>query len=344
MKCPNCQTENPDAATFCNKCGAKLEARQVQTPPPAEKKKRGRGKTLIIVAGGAIGLCIVVAIIAALAGGGGGGTPTPVSQVGQPAATAPAEATSEPATVQPADTPTSLPPTDTPTSLPPTEPPTDTPIPQPTDTPVPVEPVVFLELQGTGEIVSDNFNAPECYKAVFSWSAKANSSGMAALIVNLHNADSGTKYTLVNALVADTKEATGDVLKPLEDGKYFISTENVTGDWSVRGTCFDGQAPVGEGIDLQGQGQTVTQNVSLPNCAKSVFHWSVVPNSGGTAALILTLHEAQAGLSVNLANELEFNNTAPLEGQAVQSVPAGAYFLVLDNATGPWSVKWECQD
>jgi hypothetical protein len=168
MKCQNCQAENPDTAAFCNKCGAKLEPTQGQTPPPAEKKKRGRTRTLIIVAGAVIVLCIVVAIIAALSSGGGeGATPTPerladLQQPTEPAPTEPRPAPTSPATAEPpretpppapTDTPqptsTPLPtstqgPTRTPRPTNTPKPPTDTPIPPtkaptkpPTDTPIP---------------------------------------------------------------------------------------------------------------------------------------------------------------------------------------------------------------
>ena len=36
MKCPNCQTDNPDAAAFCKKGGTRLEASQAA--PPAKEK------------------------------------------------------------------------------------------------------------------------------------------------------------------------------------------------------------------------------------------------------------------------------------------------------------------
>lgn len=133
MKCPNCQAENPDSATFCNNCGTKLEVPQAQARAPAEKKKRGIGKTLIIVAGAAVILCIVVAILASLGGGGDeAATPTaaPVADVQQtepPPTEAQIVVTASEATEPPTDT-APPPPTDTPG-------PTDTPL--PTNTPVP---------------------------------------------------------------------------------------------------------------------------------------------------------------------------------------------------------------
>jgi hypothetical protein len=101
---------------------------------------------------------------------------------------------------------------------------------------------------------------------------------------------------------------------------------------------------MGEGIELQGKGQTVTENFSVPKCAKSVFMWSVEPNPSGVAAVILLLHNVQAGRESSLVNALDMDITSALEGEALESVSAGVHFLVVDNATGTWSVKWECRD
>jgi len=30
-------------------------------------------------------------------------------------------------------------------------------------------------------------------------------------------------------------------------------------------------------------------------------------------------------------------------GEALQAVPEGMYFLTIDNASGEWSVVWECR-
>ena len=66
MKCPTCQTENPDTAKFCNECGAQLEvgghAREV--PVPARKMKK-RTMWLLIVAAIVV-LCVIGAAFAAL--------------------------------------------------------------------------------------------------------------------------------------------------------------------------------------------------------------------------------------------------------------------------------------
>jgi hypothetical protein len=40
VKCPNCQTENPDTAAFCNKCGSRLVTSQ--PAPPVKEKIRGK--------------------------------------------------------------------------------------------------------------------------------------------------------------------------------------------------------------------------------------------------------------------------------------------------------------
>jgi hypothetical protein len=134
MKCPNCQAENPDSATFCNNCGVRLESPQAQAPPPAEKKKRGIGRTLLIAVGAAVVLCIVVAILASLGGGGDEGITPTATRLGEAQLTEPAPTEAQIAAPSPE---ASEPPTDT--ASPPTDtaPPPSTDTPSPTDTPVP---------------------------------------------------------------------------------------------------------------------------------------------------------------------------------------------------------------
>ena len=107
MKCPTCQTPNPDTAKFCNNCGAQLEAASdaQETPVPVEKPKK-RSRWLLIV-GAIVAMCVIGALFAALLAPGEESTPTP-SVVAQ--ATQPAEATeAEPSTEAPAPSDTPLP-------------------------------------------------------------------------------------------------------------------------------------------------------------------------------------------------------------------------------------------
>lgn len=50
-KCPNCQTEFPDAQFFCANCGTKLEAPKMPaSKPPAAKKRSSFGMFAVILA------------------------------------------------------------------------------------------------------------------------------------------------------------------------------------------------------------------------------------------------------------------------------------------------------
>jgi len=239
MKCPNCQAENPNTATFCNKCGARLEAPQGKPLPPAEKKKRGRGKTLIVVVGAAIVLCIVVAVIASLGGGGGkGATPTvaPMGEIEQPTEAAPTEArpgaTESAPTKLPTDTPPPAPtdtprPTDTPAA---TDTPVPTDTPAATDTPVPTDtpartatptsvpkPVV---LKGTGQTATQEFSLPSSMSiAHFAHNGESN------FIVEVYQA--GNKELLINTIGAYNGE------RPLSGSDPVMLSIDADGAWTV---------------------------------------------------------------------------------------------------------------
>jgi hypothetical protein len=221
---------------------------------------------------------------------------------------------------------------------------TATPPPQPANTPEPAEPIQFLDLSGTTAISSDTFRAEECYKTVFGWTTKANSMAQAALIVKLREAASGAESIVVNALELNLESAAGSALAHVESTEYSVITDNVSGPWTLQVTCYDGQPAAGEGLDLQGEGQTVTANLSPPGCTNSALVWSVEPDASGMASVIVDLHEAQAHTSTRLVNTAEMGRTETLKGEALAPVAAGVYFLVVDNDSGPWSVRWECRD
>ncbi len=243
MKCQNCQEENPDTATFCNKCGAKLEAPQDQTPPPAEKKKRGKGKTLLIAVGAVIVLCIVVAIIAALSGGGDeGATPTPaqLGEVQQQTEPAPTEtqptATSPEATKPPTDTPP-LTSTDTPS---PTNTPTDTPMPTdtpiPTDTPTPTPEPTPIVLSGRGQSVTDEFIPPSSVSV-----ASFTHDGSSNFIVEVYQGDD--TEILINEIgrYSGSRPILGDdptILAVDADGAWTVEIRPI---WSTDTALFSGK-------------------------------------------------------------------------------------------------------
>ncbi len=231
--------------------------------------------------------------------------------------------------------------------------PTDTPSPT-TDTPEPTmpaytEPVVLAELDGTGNTVSDNYEFPPCGKAVFYWEVDPSAYGSAAIIIHLHNVDADREMSLVNEFSGDVVGVlSGSALQPLVGGEYFFSTENTDEPWRIRVECQDGVAPVAEGMDVTGIGDTVTENFTLPACRKSIFNWSVEPNSYGSAALIVHVCNVEEvktrGCPPSIVNEFESDLTGPLEGEALERIDGGDYFLVTGNTDEEWHVWWECRD
>jgi len=213
----------------------------------------------------------------------------------------------------------------------------------PTPLPGPIDPVVFLELQSTGEMVSDNFAVPACEKAVFSWSVRTDD-GRARLVTHLNNASGRRSATLVSLLEFDAgAELAGQRHKSLSEGEYFVSTESASGPWSVRGVCLDGQLPTGKGIDLQGTAETVSDNFELDKCGWATFLWSVEPDDG-LAQFTVRLHKVGFDSSHRLINEMEFDVPRTLTGEVLNAVASGVYFLTVEEPTGPWSVRYECRD
>ena len=106
--------------------------------------------------------------------------------------------------------------------------------------------------------------------------------------------------------------------------------------------CQDGAAPVGFGLDLQAFGDIVTENYELPACQKSVFVWSAELADSGVGGLFLRL--CGNGCTV-LVSEFPIDSTVPMEGEALQPVDQGIYYLVSKGSFGRhWSVRWECRD
>jgi hypothetical protein len=276
---------------------------------------------------------LVVALLVAASLACGSETVSP-TEAGQATSTSP-PATAEEAQAQPTPAPQA----------------TNTPRPAPTNTPEPtkpvyVEPTVLLELEGTGATVTDNFELPSCQKAIFYWTAAASQSNTASLIVDLHTVGEEREGPLVNEFEMDVpaEGIGGATLQPLAGGEYYFTTENTDLPWTLRAECQDGQAPAGSEIDLQGAGNTVTANYELPACQKSVFIWSVGPGSGGAASLIVHLCKVGADRCVSLVNEFKMDLTGPLEGEVLQDLTGGLYYLTTENLSGPWNIRWECRD
>lgn len=257
----------------------------------------------------------------------------------------------------PTSTPSPVPPTATPTQVPPTD--TSTPkstnTPRPTNTPIPTNtpetvytgPLVIAEIEGVGSKVTDNLELPKCRKAVFYWTSFPGDSGTATFELNLHNVSAGLDTSLVYEFAADVSGngISGAVLQGLLGGEYYLTTESTQEPWNLRVECQDGAAPVASGLDLQGTGDTVTENYELPACNKSVFVWSTEPGSYGIAALDADICTVGDDECRSIVGEADTSLTAPLEGEALESLSGGVYFLAISNTSGrPWSIRWECRD
>ena len=88
----------------------------------------------------------------------------------------------------------------------------------------------------------------------------------------------------------------------------------------------------------------VTPNYELPACKKSVFAWSVEPNSVSLGSIIIGLVQVEGPRAFSVANDIEMDLAAPLQGEALQAVDGGLYYLVVENVSGPWHIWWQCQD
>ena len=276
---------------------------------------------------------VVVAVTAC------GSTPSPTATSLPPTAAVPMDTT----------VPTDLPlPTNTPQPTNTLEP-TSTPLP-PTSTPMPAcsEPVVLAEVEGTGEVVTDNYEFPACQKAVFYWVAYPTSSGTASLILKLYNVATGQAMPIVNEFAMDVSAEglTGSAIQALAGGQYYLTTENTAQPWRLRVECQDGVAPVAVGtLSVAEVGNVITGNYELPPCNKSVFAWRVNQTDSGTASMIAYLVKVGTDEAWNLVNEFDMDRTEPLEGRALQKLSGGQYYLyVFNTGNQPWSIHWQCQD
>lgn len=97
--------------------------------------------------------------------------------------------------------------------------------------------------------------------------------------------------------------------------------------------------------DIKGTGKTVTDNIKLPACNKTVFQWKVAPSSYGAASLILQMYQKGSDKETNLVNDMVMETSADgMSGSVLQQLTDGEYYFASDNTTEPWSLHIECQD
>ena len=213
-----------------------------------------------------------------------------------------------------------------------------------TPSPIYSQPVVLLELSGTGETVTDNYLLPKCWKAVYYWRASPNSNSTPSITLNLHQPTATDSVTLVNVVAMDmyAEGLSGSVLRGLTGGEYYFSIENTEEAWTIRVECQDNVAPVGTGMNIQATGWFVSDNYLLSTCQQGIFSWSVEPNANGTASLVLYLCDSKQ--CATMVKDDKTDMTAPLTGQVTAMLQSGTYFIGAENTLQPWSVSWECKD
>jgi hypothetical protein len=235
----------------------------------------------------------------------------------------------------------------------PTLPPESTATLEPTTTQAPTSvplstytgPVVLAEISGTGSVVTDDYQLPRCWKAVFYWNALPDSSGYVPINIDLYNkASPDDSISLVDVYGMDipAEGMSGAMWQGLKGGTYYFATSDTNDPWTVKIVCLDNVAPTGTAMDIKGKGQFVSDSYELPACNKSVFSWSVEPDRSGYAFLSLYLCDQTECNS--LVSEYQSDMTGPLTGQVVQRVDKGTYFIFSDGTQQSWSVTWECKD
>ena len=99
-----------------------------------------------------------------------------------------------------------------------------------TQTPT-AQPTQFVTLEGSGNIVTDNYDLEQCQKAVFSWTAI----GSGNMIVRLWKVGVDDSRLLVNEIGPDS----GEVLQGLSGGTYWLTVDGPSEGWSIIGECRD---------------------------------------------------------------------------------------------------------
>ena len=93
------------------------------------------------------------------------------------------------------------------------------------------QPVQFISLDGSGNIVSDNYDLQPCQKAVFSWVAE----GKDNMIVFLWKVGVDENRLLINEI----GPGSGEALQSLSGGTYWLTVEGPSDGWTVTAECRD---------------------------------------------------------------------------------------------------------
>lgn len=97
--------------------------------------------------------------------------------------------------------------------------------------------------------------------------------------------------------------------------------------------------------EIEGVGESVTDNFEWPSCQKAVFYWTAFPSSYGNASLIVDLHNVEMGRDMPLINEFAMDVSGDgISGAALQPLAGGEYYFSTENTDEAWALRVECQD
>lgn len=96
-------------------------------------------------------------------------------------------------------------------------------------------------------------------------------------------------------------------------------------------------------LELEGAGETVSDNYELPKCWKGVLYWTVEASSSGSASLIVHIHNVQEATEHSIVNEFTMGVDGISESVLVP-LKGGGYFFSTENTDQAWSLRLECHD
>lgn len=98
-----------------------------------------------------------------------------------------------------------------------------------------------IDVVGTYSMVTQNYGIPACAESVFHWSVQPDETGLASVILSLHEVGGRRPKVLVNEVERRQADIlSGQAEVRTQGGEYFLSTENLSGPWTVRWECRQG--------------------------------------------------------------------------------------------------------
>jgi len=97
-------------------------------------------------------------------------------------------------------------------------------------------------------------------------------------------------------------------------------------------------------IELEGEGEKVTDKYEFAPCEKAVFYWTAKPDASRAAALHVDLYPMEGDREVSLAAVTEVNAYEIIEGSLLHPLAGGEYYFKIWDTDEAWTVRGECQD